>query len=251
MFKYSFHRSLKVIPLLLIFMLFTTFIWDEQYLIVPASLKGFVNNLEVTLPVLLLVLYSFILHDTYEIELSLVCGVNTAELAFSKAIPLFLYTLASAALMIVLYRYLPFESLGNTIVIPIHIPDNYKLYLIVSVFVTVIFFSALFLFIRILVRNCYIPIGVGFFIYYTFSNLNISIHEGTKDIRLCIIDPFISTYFLGDTVPNAYAEQEVGFEIMKNAWTCNRLLFLVVAIILIWFSYVLLCRENLHKTFGD
>ncbi len=251
MFIRSFFKSYYYFLITIVFLLFSTYVWEPQYLIVPAGLKGFVNNLEVTLPVLLLIIYSFLLHNTYEIELSLVCGVKTTILTLSKVVPLFLYTFVSAVLMVLLYRYIPFKTDGYPIDIPIHIPDNYKLYLIISVFVTVIFFSALFLFIRILVRNCYIPIGVGFFIYFTFSNLNISIHEGAKDIRLCIIDPFISTYFIGDTVPNAYAKQHFRFEIMKNAWTCNRLLFLAVAIILIWSSYVLLHRENLHKDFGD
>lgn len=251
MFTRSLRRCWPLVPLAVAFLLFTTFVWLPQPLIVPADISGFVNNVEGTLPLLLLACFSFLLPDTYEIELGLTCGVSTAKLAFSKAMPLVLYTILSAWVFLLFYQYTPYTSTDFPIVIPIWVPENFKWYLFVSFAVTVLFFAALFLLIRVITRNCYVPIGVGMFFFVVLYAFYKDVHSLSRDIRWCLIDPFISAYFVGNEVPNAYAARYADLAILHNAWTYNRLLFLGLALLLFGASYLLLRREKLHKTFRD
>ena len=78
-----------------------------------------------------------------------------------------------------------------------------------------------------------------------------NIQKGISDIKLCIVDPFISSYMLGDIVPNAMAEQYVDLPVLQNAWTYNRLIFLGITVVLLVVTCLLLRREKLHKGFGD
>ena len=58
-----------------------------------------------------------------------------------------------------------------------------------------------------------------------------------------LMDPFISSYFIGDTIPN-----QLGIPYM---WTINRLLFLVLSAVLLLATYLLLRRETLHRHIGE
>ena len=248
----SLRRYLFFIPIALAVLAFSTFVWHPGALIVPVEISGFVDNTERILPILMLPFFSLLLPDTFEIELGLVCGVKTAKLTFSKVIPLVLYTLLSAWAFLLLYRYTPYTSTEYRPAIPIWVPENFKWYLALSFAVTILFFAALFLLVRVITRNCYVPVAIGVFLYTLFdTGLCKDIQSGNMDIRWCLIDPFISVYILGDEVPNFCAERYADLSILKNAWTYNRLLFLILALLLFLISYLLLRREKLHKTFGD
>jgi len=246
----SLKKSIWFFPVSLVYLVFISNVWHPGYLIAPPRLVGFFDYVEMSVPMVLIALCSFTLPNQYEIELSLVCGTSAAKLFFSKAIPIFLYTLTPAYIILGLYSFIPYKGPYKP-VIPIHVPDNFKLYTAVSIFVTLFFFFALFCFFRVITRNCYIAIFPSMFFNVLFQDLTKRIQKGVEDIEKCFIDPFISDYILGNTVPNAYAEQMEGMEIMRNAWTYNRIGFFVLGVVLLVATYLLLRREKLHKGFGD
>ena len=242
------------IPLILIgILLFTSRVWQPQSVICPLPLNSFSDYVENPMVLTMLVLVSFLLHDNFEIELALVCGVKTSKLTLLKVLPLLIYSLIPSSVIYLLHRYIPFENTNGQyqIRIPIHVPDNYKIYLIVSLAVTVLFFTSLFLFIRILTRNCYITVGIGLFISVIFDSMNRGIKGRSSHIGLSLIDPYISSYFIGDNVPKWLSESFSDLTYMSHAWTVNRLIFFAASVILFTASYFLLRREKLHEGFGE
>lgn len=240
-------KNFYVFPLFLIFLLFSCRVWEAQPLIVPLPNLGFIDYTEVISPLMILIPISFSLYNKYEIELGLVCGFKTTKLMIAKIASILIYAFFSLYAMIVLYSYKPFEVMnGEKIIFPIAIPANYKLYMFLSVTVTVIFFTAVYLFLRVITRNCFIPVGIGLLIYLVFSGINQNIHYGMKSISLCLFDPFISNYFLGNEVPNILQIASI-----HNIWTYNRLLFAGIAVLLFVLTYLLLRREKLHEVSGD
>lgn len=236
-----------LIPIYIGVLLFSCRVWQPMNLIVPLPLIGFIDLTELISPLLVLIPISFLLYNNYEIELSLTCGVSTVKLLFTKYVTVLLYTLLPLYLMIWQYKYLPYEhSAQDKIRIPIFIPENYKVYMLISVTVTVLFFSALVLFLRVLMRNCFTPTAIGMLAHATFSSFNYTLHNGMADIRGALYDPFLSNYFLGDEVPNMYK-----LDGMHNLWTYNRLLFFGLAVVLLVITYLLLRREKLHESFGE
>lgn len=240
LWKNKYYLFLSIILLIVV-----SRIWEPSPLIAALPEKGFIDYTELFVPFLLILPISFLLYDNYEIELGLVCGVKTVKLMMTKFISILLYTLIPMSLLVVFYQYAEFIPNSQTrIRIPIYIPENYKLYMLYSAFVTVLFFASLFLFIRIVTKNCYAPVGLGILVYTIFNTLNTNIHSGYEDIRKCIIDPFISNYLLGDKVLTEY--YQVG-----SLWTYNRLLFLGLAVLMLVGSYLLLRREKLHHGSND
>ena len=251
MLKRSFRSYLLLILVAIGFLLFSSHVWDPQPVVVPHPLSGFVHSTEMVAPVVALIFLSFLLHDRYEIELSLVCGVKTSRLVAIKALPINLYTLSSTCAIILCHRYIPYDSDQYRIRIPIHVPENYKLYLMISACVSILFFSSLFLFFRVLTRNCYIPLGLGIALWGGMSGISYGIRQGQYSPAKCWMDPFISTYFIGDTIPNAMAEKYTDLTSLTNAWTYNRLMFFGLAILFLVATWLLLRREKLHEGFGD
>ena len=252
MLQRSFKRYLILIPITVVSLLFSSSVWAPQPVIVPLPLYGFVDYTENVVSVILLLFLSFLLHDRYEIELSMVCGVKTAKLAMFKVFPIVLYTLLATWGITLCHRYAPYDSDQYRIRIPIYVPENYKAYLMVSAFVTILFFAALFFFLRVLTRNCYVPIGIGLFAWIVFTSISLDIRGGNISPTKCFFDPFISTYFIGDTVPNAMAEKYTeDLSSLTNAWTYNRLMFFGLAILLLVATWLLLRQEKLHEGFGD
>ena len=251
MLKRFMKRYLFLIPFIVAFLLFSTNIWMPQPVLVPLPLLGFVDYTENVIPLVLLLLIAFMFQDRYEIELGLVCGVKTVKLAFAKVIPIVLYILGATWVIVFCHCYTPYDSEQYRVRIPICVVEEYKMYLLISSFVTILFFSALFFFLRVLVRNCYVPIGVGLSVWLAFDALNLSIRSGYTNLTKCFFDPFISTYFIGDTIPNAMAEKYTDLTSLTNAWTYNRLMFLGLAILLLVATWLLLRREKLHEGFGD
>jgi len=246
----SFKKNIFFIFIVAVVLLFTSRVWEAQPLIAHLPSMGFIDFTECMVIFLPMIPISFLLHDTYEIELGLVCGVKTAKLMLSKFFSFYLYTLLVGSVFVLLYKYSPFEvTSGTRVVIPIHVPEDHKVYMLISMFVTVSFFCALFLLVRVATRNCYAPVAVGFFVQAIFSGANEAIHSGSTDIRNSFFDPFISNYFIGNTIPNKYAE--AGIWQMRNMWTYNRIFFFALACVMFAVTYILLRREKLHEGYGD
>ena len=246
----SFKRSWFYLLISAAIAIVTSNVVFPQPLIVPYTMTGFLDNTESFLPILFAVYCSFLFPSFFEIELSLVCGVKTGKFVFSKAIPVFIYTVIPCLALIPFYRYTPFKGDVPT-KIPIFVPDGYKTYMFISLFVTFLFSFALFLFYRVATRNCYITAFLSITTVFAFYSFNKSIQQGSSDLRLCLIDPHISIYFLGNRVPNDLSEQFERMKILKNAWTVNRLIFLILSLGLLTATVFLLRRERLHRGMGE
>ena len=243
-----FWRSLKknayFLVIALFLLAFSCTVWNPHHLIVALPEHGFIDSTEFFIPFVLLLPISFLLYDNFEIELGLVCGVKTTKLLFTKFIAILLFAITAAFAMVALFEYEPYVPQQSKIIIPIHIPENYKVYMFISAFVTSVFFASLFLFMRVATKNCYAPVGLGVLVYTVFNGFNYDIHSGYSDIRSCLFDPFLSNYFMGDTVLTKY--YRVG-----PLWTYNRLLFFGIAVALLVATFFLLRREKLHQGFND
>ncbi|MBQ6677927.1 MAG: hypothetical protein IJM71_07760 [Clostridia bacterium] len=251
MLKKTFVSSLYVIPATAAVLFFATNIWIPWYLITPPRSFGFIDMTEFTLAALMMILFSFLIPNKYEIELGLVNGCGTLKLALSKAFPVFVYSASTAMVFVAIYRYAPFDVEGVKTFLPITVPDDFRLYVFISVLVTALFFASLFFFMRVLLRNCYLPI----FVDLTFLALMIfnsgSIKKGARDLRTCLFDPFITTYFVGNSLPNDISAQVERYSVIKNAWTYNRLIFLSFSLVLLAATLFLLRREKLHRGMGE
>ena len=248
----SFKSSLFIIPTAVALILFSTYLWNPSYLIAPPPFTGFAFQIEATLAVLLIVFYSFLLTSKYEIELGLVNGYGTLKLALTKALPIFVYSTAVSLAAVLVYRYKPFDAETiSKIRIPIYVPDNYRICLLFSVLITVLFFSSLYFFIRVIMRNCFLPIIPDLFIVTLSYGLSERIIQGTADIRLSLLDPFITSYFVGNTIPNDIADKYTEMYLLRNAWIVNRLMFFFLSLALLSATVFLLRREKLHKGLGE
>ena len=245
LFLRSLWKNKYYLILATVLMVVVSRVWEESPLIAALPEKGFIDYTELFVPFLLILPISFLLYDNFEIELALTCGVKTVKLMLYKFFSVMIYTLIPMGLLVVFYQYTEFVPNSQTkIRIPIVIPEDYKVYMALSAFVTILFFASLFLLVRVATKNCYAPVGLGILVYTIFNTLNTNIHSGYEDIRKCLFDPFLSNYFLGDEVlVNGY---KVG-----PLWTYNRLLFLGLALVMLVVTYVLLRREKLHQGFND
>ncbi len=245
LFLRAIKKNIYFLFITLAVLLFSCRFWEPMPLIAALPAQGFIDYTEKVVPFLLVLPVSFLLYDQYEIELGLTCGVRTTRLLFGKFCAVVLGAAIPSVLMVILYKYAEYiPQNGEKIRIPIYIPENFKWYMLVSALVTVLFFASLLLFIRVVTRNCYVPVGLGILAYTIADSLNKRIHSGSEDIRHCLYDPFLSNYFMGDTVLTEY--YRVG-----PLWTYNRLLFFGIAVVLLIATYFLLRREKLHQGFND
>ena len=225
-------------------MLFASLIWFPQFLLVPPHLTSIIDSTEVAVPMVLLIPLAFLCHNPYELELSMTCGMRTPKLIFSKFLPILTYTEVIMAALALCYRYIPYDpAIHGSPLFPIHVPDHFRLYMMVSTLVTTLFFASLFLFLRVVTHSNLLPLGAGLFFWSFFKTNNLHIRYGMTDLWRTLLDPFISSYFLGDTVPN-----QLGIPYM---WTLNRLLFLALSVALLAVTYLLLRRETLHRHIGE
>ena len=88
----SFKRSWFYLLISAAIAIVTSNVVFPQPLIVPYTMTGFLDNTESFLPILFAVYCSFLIPSKFEMELALVCGVKSGEFVFSKAIPVFIYT---------------------------------------------------------------------------------------------------------------------------------------------------------------
>ena len=251
MLKKSFIRSLYVIPVMIAVILFSTFLWNPDYLITPPEYSGFEDHIERAIPIVIIAFYSFFLPNKFEIELGLVNGYGTLKLGMTKVIPVFIYSMITSLAAVFVYRFKPFDVLGVKSLIPIYVPEDFRFYIFFSVFVTILFFSSVYFFIRVLLRNCFLPVIADLLVFSILSPISTGIRKGITDIRMSIVDPFITTYFVGNTIPNEIAERYMDLAILKNAWTINRLIFLFLSLVFLAATILLLRREKLHRGLGE
>jgi len=248
MYLRSFKRGLPFLIGTWVYMMRTFFIEKNAF--------TFIEITESFFPILLVPLCAFILYDKTEIELSLVHGTRTAKLFFSKLVPMMVYT----ALPII--AFLAIFPGGSTVKINYdlvlkdssiqeYIPANFKLCIALSVLVTLTFFFALFSFIRVITRNCYITMLTGFGVGIGISGIRGVVCSWKVPFTYCMFDPMIDTYFIGNELPLAYAEKYPDLAGMTNIWTYNRLLFVGVSLLLFFITYLVLRHEKLHCSISE
>ena len=216
-------------------------LWMPQAAIMPYPSIGMMGRMELYLPLLFSLPLSFLLHDKSTIELSLVQGVRTLRLFAVHFFSLLIWMYTALLVIVLSYRSAPLseEQMASTS-LPIHIPEQLKLYMLASVAVTLLFFCAIVVFLRVLLRNCYAPVGIVLFVFTMFYERSRSLRRGGTDgLGRALFDPFISCYLLGDRVPAA--------EGFGHLWSGNRLLFLSFAFVLLAATALLLRRERLHE----
>jgi len=250
MFLRSLRRSYPILIAVTLLLVYFTYLYLEGPLIVPPKEYGFIDRTELRITAIMIPIFAFLLPNKFEIELSLTCGMRTTKLFFSKAVTSFIYTAIPAFVFVFLYRYVPYDG-KNPWVYAIYVPEDYRIYMVISMAVTLLFFFSLICFVRVLSRNCYIPILIGLFTHLTAENNCKDIQAGDIPVKNCIFDPFISVYFMGDDIPNLIAEQHPGLGVIHNAWTYNRLIFFGISVVLLIATYFMLRREKLHRGFGD
>lgn len=235
-------------------LLVTTQVWNEQWVLTVPGVTCFFSTSELIAPFIVLLPISFLLYDNYEIELALINGVTTMKLMLYKFFASVIATLLPLLAVTAVLRKGYYWYREEEVTIPIEVPDQYRVYLLISAFVTVLFFASLFLFLRVVLRNCYAPVGLGILVYSLFLTRNSSVHYLSVPFKSALFDPFITRYLIGDKVANeGFTVPSTGqiIDAVPHLWTCNRLLFLGIAVILIIVSCLLLRRETLHESFGD
>lgn len=215
----------------------------------------FIDITEMLFPILLIPMCAFVLYDRTEIELALVSGTKTTKLFFTKIIPIITYTLIPSMFFALLFHSDSYSRIDPALVtmksIPEYVPDNYKLLTLVSMVITVTFFISLYSLIRVLTRNCYVPILICFGLSVGFRGFSAAIVAMRIRLTSCFFDPFINSYFIGNSVPNIYAEKYSDLSRMMNVWTYNRLFFVLISVILFFLTYLILRREKLHCSLGE
>lgn len=246
----SLRRSYPLLIAVTLLLAYFTHYYLTGPLIVPPKEFGFIDRTELRLAAIMIPIFAFLLPNKFEIELSLTCGTSTSKLFFTKAITSFIYTAIPAFVFVFLYRYVPYDG-KNPAKFALYVPEDYRVRMVISMAVTLLFFFSLMCFVRVLSRNCYIPVLAGLFIHYTAENFCKEIQRGALQPKNCIFDPFISAYIIGDTVPNNITEQYPQLGVIANSWTYNRLIFFAISVVLLIATYILLRREKLHRGFGD
>lgn len=250
MFIRSLRRSWPLMIVVTLLLVYFTYYYLNGPLIVPPKEFGFIDRSELRIAAIMVPIFAFLLPNKFEIELSLTCGMSTAKLFCTKAITSFIYTAIPSFVFVFLYRYIPYDGKNKT-VFAIYVPEDYRLHMVVSMAVTLLFFFSILCFVRVLSRNCYVPILVGLFVHFTAESNCKNIQSGGAAVKNCIFDPFISVYFMGDDIPNLITEQHPELGVIHNAWTYNRLIFFGISVVLLIATYIMLRREKLHRGFGD
>ena len=247
MLKRSYERSIPFFIAVWVYMLRTLTLSPNAY--------RFIESTEILFAILLVPVCAFILYDKTEIELALVSGTKTTKLFFTKIIPIITYTLIPSIFFGLLFHSDSHSHIDPGMVtmksIPEYVPDNYKPLTLVSMVITVTFFIALYSLIRVLTRNCYIPILMCFGISVGIRGFSAAIVAMRVPLTNCLFDPLINSYFIGNSVPNAYAEKFPELELMTNVWTYNRLLFIGISAAIFFITYLILRREKLHCGIGE
>ena len=243
LFRYFLKKYSPWLILCVGVLLYVTRVWEE----LPPPQLSFTRTLESAAAAFAVVPISLILYEPTEIELGLACGIRTARFAFTRFIPCILYTLVPATVISALYNYVPKISDPEYIgIIPIYVPGNYRLLLAASAAVTVLFFAALTLFLRVALRNCFVALSAGLISVIAMHSLSLSVSGGIFSLPLSYINPFVTSYFVGDGIGNQFPQ--IG---LQHVWSVNRLIFFAISVVLLVASYLLLRRERLHEVADD
>lgn len=248
MLKRSFVRS---VPFILV-----SWIYMMRTLSVGNSVFKFIGYSEALFPILLVPLCAFLLYDRTEIELALVSGTRTSKLFFTKLVPVIVYTAIPMIAFLFIIPGRTQEAVDPTLVvkgspIPEYVPENYRFYVAVSMLVTLTFFFALYSFIRVVTRNCYIPMLVCFGLGAGINSFSANVLTWHLPLTRCLFDPMIGTYFIGNEVPAVFAEKYPELAGMTNIWTYNRFLFIGISAVIFFITYLILRREKLHCGIGE
>ena len=241
LFSRTLRRYLWAFPATFIVGCVVTMLWMPQSPIVPYPTSGFIGGLEMILPVLLSLPLSFLLYNKSTIELALVHGVRTLRLFAVHFLSALLPVLTAIVVMMLCYRYEPLSRENEArLTMPLYIPETLRLHMLFSAVVTLLFFVSLVVFLRVALRNCYVPIVAVLLAFTTFYEYSRPLRTGTVDqLSGALFDPYISTYIIGDRVPRAY-----GYGAL---WTYNRLLFLGISFALLGAAALILRREKMHE----
>ena len=241
LFSYTVKRYAWVFPAVFLASAVITLLWVPQPAIVPFPRNGFISNLEIILPMLIALPLSFLLHDKSSIELALVHGLDTLTLFGMHVLSVLFWMTTAFGAVVSCYRV---EALTDeqqaALALPLILPQTLRFHIFLSVVVSALFFASLVVFLRVLMKNCFVPIfGVllTFTLFYERSRaLRMS---GIRALKGALFDPYISTYVLGDTVPLQY-----GYGYL---WSANRLLFFNISLILLVATALILRRERMHE----
>ena len=216
--------------------------------------NSFFSSTELIVPFLVLLPVSFLLYNNYEIELALINGVTTMKLMLCKFFATVVATVLPIFAVILPVQAKYYFAPPEEITIPIYVPENFKLYLLLSAFVTTLFFASLFLLLRVVLRNCYAPVGLAILVFSYFQTRSQNINYLSLPFSQALFDPFITRYLIGDAVANAGFTVEATGQVVDpfpHLWTYNRLLFVGLAVVILAVTCILLRREKLHESFGD
>ena len=239
LFKYCLKRYSLWLLLGVAVLLGATQVWKD---LAPPQLN-FIRMVEVIGSVLAVIPISIILFEPTEIELGLACGIRTDRFAFTRLAPCLLYTMIPATVIAALGHYAAKLTDPETIgVIPLYVPDNYRVCMLISAAVTVLFFASLTFFLRVASRNCLVAFVGGLVTVMGGTTISAFVIGGKFHPLFSYVNPFISFYFIGDHVGNAFSQ--LG---LQNVWTINRISFFVLSLLLLGASYLLLRREKLHE----
>ena len=224
-------------------LLYATSVWKE----LPPPQLSFTRIVEAAAAAFAVVPISLILYEPTEIELGLACGIRTARFAYTRFIPCLLYTLIPAVVISALYNYVPRISDPDYIgIIPIYVPGNYRLLLALSTAVTVLFFASLTLFLRVVLRNCFVALSAGLITVIATHSLSTSVSGGVFPLTVSYVDPLITSYFVGNGIGKLFPQ--IG---LQSVWTINRVIFFAISVVLLAVTYLLLRRERLHEVGND
>ena len=232
----------------------TTQLWERHWILTDPGVNNFFMSCELLVPFLVLLPVSFLLYDNYEIELGLINGVSTLKLALCKFFSTVVATLIPLVASCLLVRSKVYWCKPSSIVIPLTVPEHFQLYLALSAVVTTLFFASLFLLLRVVLRNCYAPVGLGILVFTLFQPRMQDICSLNLPFSQALFDPFITRYLIGDAVANAGFTVEATGQVVDpfpHLWTYNRLLFVGLAVVILAVTCILLRREKLHESFGD
>lgn len=241
LFSHTLKRYVWVLPATFFTAAIVSLLWMPQPALLPFPMLGFVGALETVLPVLISLPLSFIVYDKSSIELALAHGLDTLYLFFTHLLSALFWLQLALGAVVLCYRTAPLtEDQLAQMTIPPLLPDTLRLHMFLSAAVSVLFFASLVFFLRVALRNCYVPM-VGVLLTFTlFYERSRSLRmRGLHALRGALFDPYISSYIIGDALPQQY-----GFGAL---WSANRLLFFDISLILLFASALILRRERMHE----
>lgn len=241
LFGYTLRRYAPAFPLVFAVSAVLCMLWLPYPAIVPYPSTNAVGALEMALPIMLCLPLSFLLHDKSVIELSLVHGVSTLRIFLAHLGAALTWSASGLLAVVLCLRFSPLnEQQIKSLAFPPLIPEGVRWYILLSTLITLLFFVSVVMLVRVAMRNCYVPIFVVLLMFTVFYDRSRDLRMGGPDgMGRALLDPYMSTYVIGDAVPLQYG--------YGHLWTANRALFLGLTLIFFLISILLLRRERMHE----